>query len=487
MSKIKRILAVVMAVAMVMAMGLVSFATEGDTPAAPTAVATVKGVTEEGAVVTAYQLVTYNANGGYEVVPAAADKGYSVGSVDAAVVAALAQNTGGLEGTTLVKQENGDYTANLTAGTYLVLVTNSGSTIYNPMLVSLEVHYPEGVQPGEVDADTNYEVDGQTVYAKSTTNVPVDKKITDADGNTIGIGGVYDDVYTGTTVYFTLTGKIPSYSASYTNAAYILTDTASSGLDLPANLKGTIESQLDANAAEVTVNERTITIAFNTAYILANGNKDIRITYPATVNGTASNFNAATNTLEVNYSNAPGSTTSGTSVETHHYTFDLNNVLVKVDSDQTTTLTGAEFTLTSTTDQTKSFRSISDANGNINFTGLDAGTYTLVETKAPAGYALSGKEYTVTITPTYNNAGILTSYTVTTTTMEDGEVVPVGEFSYSADNQTGTGRPANIVNTTLGELPTTGGIGTTIFTIIGCLIMIGAAFMFFMCRRKNDD
>ena len=481
MSKIKKVLAVVLAMAMVMAMSIVSFA-EGETPAT-TGTATVKGVSEEGAVVKAYQLVTYDSKGEYVVVAAAQAKGYEVGSRDAKVVADLAGDTSGLDSTTLTKQSNGDYTATLGAGTYLVLVTNSGDTIYNPMLLSLEVSYPDGVGDGSVDADSNYIVNGAVVYAKSTTSVPVDKKITDVAGNVIETGGVYDDVYAGTTVYFTLTGTIPSYSAEYTKATYTLIDTVSSGLSLDNTdnkLVKIISDQLDDNAATVSVNGTVITIAFETKYILANANtnKQIKITYPATVNGTTSNFDPATNTLDVVYSNDPSHTTNGTPVETKHYTFDLNNVLVKVNNENEE-LAGAEFKLTSNTDSTKVFTSTSDANGNIAFSGLDEGTYTLEETKAPAGYSLSGKKYTVEITPAYRN-DVLVSYTVT---VKDGDDV-IGEITHTKDSR--TGEAAEILNTKLSELPSTGGIGTTIFTVVGCLIMIAAAAMFFVSRRRTE-
>ncbi len=482
MNKVKRILAIVLAMAMVMAMNIVSFAAE--ITEAPKATASVKGVTEVGAVVTAYQLVTYNAAGGYEVVNAAKALGYEVGMRDASVVAALAQNTTGLSATTLTRQENGDYTAQLTAGTYLVLVTESGSTIYNPMLVSLEVSYPDGVQDGQVDADTDYVVDDETVYAKSTTDVPFDKKITDAEGNPIGENGKYEDVYSGTTVNFTLTGMIPSYSASYTNATYTLTDTASAGLTLESDVQADISSQV-GSAAVVTVKDNTITIAYTTEYILAHGGDPVKITYSATVNGTASNFNAATNTLNVEYSNSPSTTTEGTEIITRHYTFDLSDELVKVDANnQEIALSGAEFLLTSTSDSTKTFTSTSDKNGNIAFKGLDAGEYTLEETKAPAGYELSGKKYTVKIIPSYDDNNVLTSYRVLILDLDGETETEIGSMIHTAGEV--TGESAKILNTTLSELPSTGGIGTTIFTVVGCLIMIAAAAMFFVSRRKAE-
>ena len=65
-----------------------------------------------------------------------------------------------------------------------------------------------------------------------------------------------------------------------------------------------------------------------------------------------------------------------------------------------------------------------------------------------------------------------------TTTNENGTVTGV-----TAEN------PENIVmkDNKLSALPSTGGIGTTIFTIAGCVIMIAAAGLFFASRKKSDN
>ena len=44
-----------------------------------------------------------------------------------------------------------------------------------------------------------------------------------------------------------------------------------------------------------------------------------------------------------------------------------------------------------------------------------------------------------------------------------------------------------MTDTKLSALPSTGGIGTTIFTVGGCVIMIAAAYMFFVSRRKEEQ
>ena len=72
----------------------------------------------------------------------------------------------------------------------------------------------------------------------------------------------------------------------------------------------------------------------------------------------------------------------------------------------------------------------------------------------------------------YNDAGELGSRTVKLT---DGTEV---EVELKDDN------PYVIKNTKINSLPSTGGIGTTIFTIGGCAIMVAAAGLFFASRRK---
>lgn len=92
--------------------------------------------------------------------------------------------------------------------------------------------------------------------------------------------------------------------------------------------------------------------------------------------------------------------------------------------------------------------------GRLKVTGLDEGNYEFKETKAPVGYKVNS-----------NN----TAFTITAN--EKTEVtVDAGEF----------------VNTKLSALPSTGGIGTTIFTIAGCLIMVTAAGLFFASRKKAN-
>ena len=138
-------------------------------------------------------------------------------------------------------------------------------------------------------------------------------------------------------------------------------------------------------------------------------------------------------------------------------------------------------------------------NGDIKFKGLDGDlTYYVKETAAPEGYSINDTiykvvftfdkpegytgddvEYTVTIT---NNK---TDETKTYTVKYNGTTAESEAGEYGNEPKTGSDEVTTVINTKLSALPSTGGIGTTIFTIAGCLIMIAAAGLFFVSRRKS--
>lgn len=104
--------------------------------------------------------------------------------------------------------------------------------------------------------------------------------------------------------------------------------------------------------------------------------------------------------------------------------------------------------------------------GLVTFTGLGAGTYTITETKTPAGYN--------TITPVTFK---LTFNAETKTFVSDNQDVVVG-----ADNKLDT----TIVNKKGATLPSTGGMGTTLFYVIGAILVIGAGILLITKRRMSS-
>ena len=103
-------------------------------------------------------------------------------------------------------------------------------------------------------------------------------------------------------------------------------------------------------------------------------------------------------------------------------------------------------------------------NGTFTISGLDAGTYYLEEIKAPAGYNMLKEPIEIVITASIDQTGAGTA-TVTYNKTSTGDVM--------VENQTGT------------ELPSTGGIGTTIFYIVGSLLAVGAVILLVTKKRMG--
>ena len=234
------------------------------------------------------------------------------------------------------------------------------------------------------------------------------------------------------------------------------------------------KANVDASKATVVSNnDGTVTYTVDLSDLIATteSGATVEVKYSAVVENDHTYNNSATASAEtVNY--APG-TVNG---------YEGNVTLKKVDTNGAT-LNGAEFQLLKVTPATEegaeatktaiSVVKVKDGeykvaldgeagatttlvatNGTLKITGLGDGNYEFKETKAPTGYKVNTDNKAFTITAD-----------------EEKEVtVDAGEF----------------VNTKLSALPSTGGLGTTIFTIAGCAIMIAAAGFFFASRKKAN-
>ena len=124
-----------------------------------------------------------------------------------------------------------------------------------------------------------------------------------------------------------------------------------------------------------------------------------------------------------------------------------------------------------------------DSAGNIGVNGLENGNYYLVETKTNDGYNLLSKPVKVEINVVYT-----TTTTTVTNTDEDGittitTTVKTDTFT-GGENNTGTYK-IQVQNNKGFQLPTTGGAGTLLASLIGILLMGGGAFVFISSRKKK--
>lgn len=216
----------------------------------------------------------------------------------------------------------------------------------------------------------------------------------------------------------------------------------------------------------------------------------IRVEYTSELNsravlGKPGNVNGA----KLEFSNNPNEEQVGTpstgetpwdNVIVFTYKVVVNKVKNSVDGDP---LEGAEFTLVKKLSgrSTKEI-GVSKTNGStFKFSGLDDGEYILTETTTPEGYnTIDPITFTVTAehTITWNGEDRNTILTSLTGSTADGKI----EFT---SDDTKSELSTKVVNKSGSTLPTTGGIGTTIFYVVGVVLMLGAGVLLITKRRMS--
>lgn len=300
----------------------------------------------------------------------------------------------------------------------------------------------------------------------------------------------------GDTVTYTITGTIPD-TTGYDNYQYIIKDTLSSGLTFDGNTTVAITDSTGnpSEAPEATIEGQNMTLDLSewVRNNQKNKGKTFTVTYKAKVNENA--VVTENNKATLTYGNDPSSTTTTTPSEVKTPTYPLQ--IKKVDSANTDKLlAGAKFKLYKNKDDAdavndKAIKVNKKADGkyvvdpagitteivsvdnqvegidtdcNLYLNGLEAGTYYLVETEAPDGYnKVSGTiEVIITKSATTN----VSEWTLTGNDGANGQVLTV-------KNSTGT------------ILPSTGGTGTIIFSIVAGVLILGVAASFIKDRRKE--
>ncbi len=125
------------------------------------------------------------------------------------------------------------------------------------------------------------------------------------------------------------------------------------------------------------------------------------------------------------------------------------------------------------------------ANATFRLQGLDSGTYYLTETKAPDGYNRLRGPIKVVITRTKETDALSSGVTCYNWKESVGNDT-TKHYSDTADG-TVTDKVLEVENKTGTELPSTGGVGTTLFYIVGGILMVCAGVLLIAKRRMRDE
>ncbi len=387
----------------------------------------------------------------------------------------------------------------LDAGYYLVVP--STSTV-NPTLISVTTAAPDGI------------------IVDKNQNPTLDKEV---DKSNYSIGD---------TATYTIEAYVPTYVGEDEIASYTFTDVMDAGLSYD---EGSIEIVITGSGApeggiNLTNGENctvtydsitnTLTISYNIADIIDStgaviypADAEITITYTATVTEAADDVDIH-NDVKLTWKTIEGDEPEDPPEdETQSYTYGFN--LKKADGSGTDAnqLEGAVFSVTDEAGNKISFisgngyyevydgtSSVGEGQtvvenitvGSANIWGFSEGIYTLTEITAPAGYNLLSNPVIVVITETENGWSVALYDGTYDSSNPDNNLIGSSTGTIGgegADTHNVTSIPlVTIVNNAGTLLPGTGGMGTTLFYVIGgLLVLIGAAFVVARIRLGKTE
>ena len=360
-------------------------------------------------------------------------------------------STKSITGKTAIAADNQAVINGLTAGYYVVSTTAGSLCVLNTNGSSLQINEKN-------EAPT------------------IDKKI-DSNKET-------NDAAIGDVVNYTVT-----IHAKRGATGYVLTDTMTKGLTFNNDVKVTVGSNELTPTRDYTVatpvDGATFKVTFTENYLnTIDGDTEIVVSYTATVNKNAEigTTTGNTNTAQLKYGNK---STVDSKTTTYSYKFDL----VKTDNSKKL-LTGAKFKLYDSVAGTTPVKLIKDATtGNyrvaetgetgaieeieinsynaVTISGLNKKTYYLEETLAPAGYNKLTERQPVEL----SKEGFNVDATINNPGSEGAEWTSGG---------------VRVINNTGATLPSTGGMGTTLFYVLGGGLMVAAVVLLVTKKRREN-
>ena len=507
MKKMKKVMALLLSLVMVLAMSVVAFATEEGSTTSGTYTITAPATSHQYEI---YQIFTGDLHEGTlsNLKWGKNGKETEGTAVAADVVTALTGVTGksfneilavvepyaNLNSTPIATVTNGA-TYEAVAGYYLIKDKDNsvtGTDSYTLYIVKVV---------GNVTIDPKSDVPSFEKKIKDTN---------DTEGTTTGWQDSADyDI--GDNVPFKLEGTVAANYAQYKQYYFAFHDNEEEGLSFNKDSVRVYVDNTEITEGYTVVDNPadgcTFEVVFNDLMAAAEeynftvgGGSKIRVEYTSKLNekakiGKEGNVNSAS----LEFSNNPnqeqgGTPDTGNTPWDNVIVFTYKVVVNKIDSSKKP-LAGAAFELSKKVNDEYTRVALVNATQNtegkyilsnetvtkFEWKGLDDGDYMLTEVITPAGYnTIAPIKFTVNADHTItwegeNRNTILTSLTGNAAT---------GDITFTA-NDDKTELATNVVNNKGSELPTTGGMGTTIFYVVGSILVLGAAILLITKKRMS--
>lgn len=404
--------------------------------------------------------------------------------------------------------------SDLEMGAYLILL-EGGTKIYEPVFVSIVPTWDKHDNTWNLnDLEKNVTAKSQALTLRKTVFDNQGQELVNVDYE--NGGSACAQVKIGDTVTYMLVADVPAYPADAVNTGYQISDNLPEGMTL--NEDSVIVYGLDENTTNIEkgnlINKQgytlttgsatrpvdrnqSVTFNLNFTYNAIKDYAKIRVVYTATANENLktidqdSNLKGNVNTAYLDYNNNPygdGSTWKTQTGTAAVYSYGI--IVKKVDKSDGALLSGAEFTLKKSdgsgeisfvgssgvyhvaaegeigSSEILAVGASEDNMGKLVISGLDVDTYELTETKAPDGYIKLSAPVIITITDADPNGKV-----------DDGSASADGTDGYvelKVENGKGF------------TLPSTGGMGTMLFTAIGTVLMGGGLVLLLLYLRRRN-
>lgn len=392
----------------------------------------------------------------------------------------------------------------LDMGNYLVLI-EGGMKVYRPSAVNLVPEWDDGSKAWNMSTPVVKLKASEPALTKTVSDPQV----------------AIDD-----TVTYTLVADLPYYPENALHKNYQISDMLPAGMTLNATsvevyagnelsqtikLDGSTDYNLTSSNAQrptdVTTDEDVTAASFAVTFqdittLAESGYTKIKVTYTATANENInilenSDDSANTNTAYLDYNNDPYGSAISWQTKTATATVYSYGIKVNKVDKENKPLSGAKFTLSANANGSNPITFVgSDGNyrkaksgetgiteievapnGRLNLSGLDVGTYYLTETKAPGGYVKLATPKTIVITDNKTGADGTQDSPKPNGLLEDNSTDADGADGYYE---------LNVENSQGFTLPSTGGMGTVLFTTIGIVLMGGGLVLLLLYLRRRN-